>query len=120
MTEFMERVVREEREWAEARLHYRIHGTYDSRDECSVCQGIVYPDSPYLKLTPLARDRLGVSDYEQIAIRAESLNARVGAIFSSRHGWIATAETLEKRLELRGRGPLVAVLTGLLDDLEGV
>jgi hypothetical protein len=119
VTELMERVQREDREWREARLHYAMHGNWLDRDECNVCQGIVYPDSPYLHLTPWARGHLDVAEYERIAIRAESLNARVGAFYGARtHQWKCSATTPERRVSLRGAGPLGAVLTGLLDDLE--
>lgn len=33
----LERVVQEEREWATARLHHKLHGTWLSPDECARC-----------------------------------------------------------------------------------
>jgi hypothetical protein len=119
MTDLMERVVREEREWAEARLHERLHGNWLGKDECPVCLS-VYPESPYLRLTPMARARLGRDDFQTIAARAESMGTVVGAIWSSRHGWVCTAETAGKRVQLRGHGPLAAVLAGILDDVEAL
>lgn len=38
ITEGMERAVREDREWAEARLHHALHKNWLGRDECPVCR----------------------------------------------------------------------------------
>lgn len=119
MTELMERVQREDREWREARLHEAAHHNWLGPDECPACHaGERMASSHYVRLTPMARDRIGYEDFLSIEARCAALNAQVGAIFSSRHGWVTTAETLDKRIGLRGHGPLVAVLAGLLDDLE--
>ena len=119
MTDLMERVQREDREWREARLHERLHGNWLAKDECPVCLA-VYPESPYLRLTPMARERLGVEDFRSLAARAEGMATVVGAIWSSRHGWVCTAEQAGKRVQLRASGPLAAVLTGILDDVEAL
>jgi len=116
--ELMDRVQREDREWHEARLHHAAHNSW-SKDDCAVCLAL-YPESPYLRLTPMGRDRLGVEDFRAIAARAESLGAVVGAIWSSRHGWVTTADTGAKRVQLRASGPLAAVLAGILDDVEAM
>lgn len=118
MTELMERVQREDREWREARLHHALHGNWLAKDECAVCLA-VYPESPYLRLTPWARDKVGPRDFEALALRAEALGYVLGALYSFRHHeWICTAEKDGKRVQLRASGPLPAILAGLLDDVE--
>ena len=37
LTEQLERVVREDREWATAQLHAAMHGTYVTPAECALC-----------------------------------------------------------------------------------
>lgn len=118
-SELMDRVVREDIAWRTARLHEAAHHNWLGPDECPAClAGAAMESSHYVRLTAMARDRIGYEDFLSIEARAAALNAQVGAIFSSRHGWITTAETPERRIGLRGHGPLVAVLAGLLDDLE--
>ena len=119
MNELMERVQREDREWREARLHEAVHHNWLGRDECPECiRGERMATSHYVRLTAMARDRLSYEDFLSIEARCAALNAQVGAIFSSRHGWFTTAETLDKRVSLRAHGPLASVLAGVLDDLE--
>lgn len=119
MTDLMERVERDEREWRTARLHEAVHHNWLGQDECPAClAGAAMENSPYLRLTPMARDRIGYEDFLALEARAAALNCRAGAVFSARHGWFATAESAGKRVTLRAPGPLAAVLAGLLDDFE--
>lgn len=111
-------VEREDRAWLVARLHNSAHGTWLGPDECPFC--LAY-DSPHLNLTPWARDHLGAADALVIELRARSLNARVGALYSQRHHqWWTSASTPERTVKLKGSGPLAAVLAGVLDDLEAL
>lgn len=74
--------------------------------------------------TPWARNALA-ADPEQRAIleaRAAELGVSFGAGYSSRHReWVVTVTPLaqpDRRIRLRGRGPLVAVIAGALSDFE--
>lgn len=96
---------------------HAAHG-YWTTDECVVCHRIDAMDSPFVRLTPWCKDRIGLEDYRLIESRARAMNVVLGAIFSTRHGYVCTAERGERRVELRAHGPLAAVLAGVLDDLE--
>lgn len=113
----MTEVAIDDRAWRLAHIHAAAHGSYAERHECPACIRDLQ-ESPFTHFTHMAQDRITLADWFAIDDRARALNAQVGAIFSSRHGWITTAETPERRIGLRGHGPLVAVLAGLLDDLE--
>lgn len=118
MTELMEQVQREDRAWLAARLHERAHGNWLGPDECAICLSDLY-SNPFVILTGTAQDRIGVLDFRAIVERARSLNARVTAYYSTaRYAWDCTATTPERTVNLVGDGPLVAVLAGVLDDLE--
>src|SRR6185369_11796315 len=99
--ELLARAQREDQEWHEARLHEAMHHNWLSPDECATClaEAETYPESPYLRLTPMARQRLGVEDYRAIAARAESMGTKVGVFWGAynRH-WICTANTAGKRV----------------------
>lgn len=118
MSEAMERVQREDGAWQAARIHEAAHGNWLGPDECLRCIDDLY-ESPFVRLTPEAKSRIGVADMRAIDARARRLNVGLGALYSFRgHQWITSADDGKTRIQLRAAGPLAAVLAGLMDDFE--
>lgn len=74
-----------------------------------------------LGLSPMAKQRLGLTDAAVIEQRALAMGATVAATYYAREReWVARASRNGTRVELRAKGPLAPVLAGVLDDLETV
>lgn len=70
-------------------------------------------------LTPWARDKLATEDGRAVLARADAMGVDLGATYSSRHRrWAVSGASVRGVTRLNGRGPLAAVLAGLLDDVE--
>ena len=73
-------------------------------------------------MTPWARQKLGRVDRAALDARAAELGVTYGAGFSARHReWTVSVAPLaepDRRVTLRGKGPLAVVIAGALDDFE--
>jgi hypothetical protein len=78
---------------------------------------VVMPYSGRIRLTSIAAGRISQEDYDALTARARELGVTAGAIYSSRNGWCVSV-TAARRVELRGKGALSAVLGAALDDFE--
>lgn len=70
-------------------------------------------------LTSWAHSALTAEELRVLEERAAQLGVTLGAIYSQRHGeWVASASHGTRRVRLRGRGKLSAVLEACLQDYE--
>lgn len=68
-------------------------------------------------MTPFARNALTQPEADRVASIESELGVRVGALRSVRNReWIVSVDGQGKRVRLRAKGPLAAIIDGAIED----